>query len=220
MTAALAGAIVPTPLSQRALAVMHIRFGVFKGRKLLSPPKAAQTRPITGLASKSLFGILRGRLAEATVADLYCGTGTLGLEALSNGAARCIFAERDRTVLTRLRRNIATLGVEDRCTVWSGDVRRGLAGRLAALEGRLDVVFVDPPYAHSRRWDWPALARELFAPLAGALADDGLVVLRTDTHGELPEDLAGLTCCRRREFGSMLLSFWARPQQPEATETP
>ena len=85
---------------------MRILAGEYKGRKLLPPPGRAQTRPITGSVKKSLFDMLGVRLVDAIVVDLYCGTGTIGLEALSRGAARCYFAERDRAVLERLRRNI------------------------------------------------------------------------------------------------------------------
>jgi len=190
--------------------VIHILSGQYKGRKLLPPPGSAETRPITSLARKSLFSILRDRLDGASVADLYCGTGTLGLEALSNGAATCCFAERDRKVLERLRRNIDTLGCGDCCTVWSGDVTRRLDARLAALERPLDVAFVDPPYAHSRRWDWSAVERTLMAPLAGHLADEGVVVLRLETQVDRPEELAGLSVQRVKAYGSMSIALLGR----------
>ena len=197
--------------AQKATAVIHILSGQYKGRKLLPPPASAETRPITSLARKSLFGILRDRLEGASVADLYCGTGTLGLEALSNGATACCFGERDRKVLERLRRNIETLGCGDCCTVWAGDVTRGLNARLAGLERPLDVAFVDPPYAHSRRWDWSTVERTLLSPLANHLSDDGVVVLRLETQVERPDVLAGLTVQRLKEYGSMAVALLGRP---------
>ncbi len=186
---------------------MHILSGVHKGRKLLPPPKGAETRPITGLAKKSLFGTLGPLLPGAMVADLYCGTGTLGLEALSNGAGRCIFAERDRAVISRLKRNIDELGVTDQCILWPGDLRRRLAARLDQFDTPVDIAFVDPPYARSRQWDWPTAQRELFAPLAAHLSADGLIVLRLDTHVELPDAIASLSVDRRRTYGSMALVY-------------
>ena len=190
--------------------MMHIQSGAYRGRRLLPPPKGAVTRPITGLAKKSLFGMLSGYLPEANVADLFCGTGTLGLEAMSNGAAHCIFAERSGAVLSRLRRNIETVGLAERTTVWAGDVMRSLAARLDRLDAPLDVIFVDPPYAQTRRWDWPRIARQLFEPVAKHLADDGLVVLRAEVHVEPPEVLGGLTVARTKTFGEMALWFLAR----------
>jgi 16S rRNA (guanine966-N2)-methyltransferase len=188
---------------------MRILAGEFKGCVLLSPPAAAATRPITSAAKKSLFDILAPVLAEAAVADLYCGTGTLGLEALSRGARRCWFADRDRGVLERLRRNIQTLGLEDRCTVWSGDVPARLAAWLATLGGPIDVAFVDPPYADARRWSWPQVTDCLFGPLARHLAADGLVVLRTPAALEVPPRLGALSIRRTKRYGDMAVVLLA-----------
>ena len=190
--------------------MMHIQSGTHRGRRLLPPPKSAITRPITSSVKKSLFGMLAGHLPGATVADLFCGTGTLGLEALSNGAGHCIFAERSPAVVDRLRRNIETLDVVKQTTVWAGDVMRSLSRRLGKLDAPLDVVFVDPPYAQSRQWDWPRITRQLFGPLAEHLADDGIVVLRAEVHVERPETLAGLTVVREKTFGGMALSMLAK----------
>jgi 16S rRNA (guanine(966)-N(2))-methyltransferase RsmD len=194
---------------------MRILAGVHKGRKLLPPPKASQTRPITGSVKKSLFDILRGHLAESTVLDLYCGTGTLGLEALSRGAARSIFAERDRRVVERLRRNIEALGVADRCVVWCGDIGARLASWLQSVDGRLNVVFVDPPYEAARKWAWPAVTRKVFAPLARCLADDGRVVLRVPANVEPPRKLGGLALRRSRRLRRMVLAIYAAPRGPQ-----
>lgn len=186
---------------------MRILAGAFKGRKLLPPLSAAQTRPITALVKKSLIGMLTGRLDGAAVVDLFCGTGTLGLEAISAGAERCCFAERDRKVFQRLRRNIETLGVAGQCTLWCGDVRAKLAGWLGKLEGAVDVAFVDPPYSLVRRWDWAQAEGTIFAPLGDRLADDGLVVLRLPRRVDCPPTLGGLTIHRHREYGDMTLDL-------------
>ena len=189
---------------------MRILAGEYKGRKLLPPPGRAQTRPITGSVKKSLFGMLGDRLIDAVVVDLYCGTGTIGLEAMSRGAARCYFAERDRAVLERLRRNIDAVGVADRCAVWAGDAARGLTRRLAGAGGAVDLAFVDPPYAQSRQWSWDRVGRTVFAPLAEHLADDGLVVLRLPGQVECPATVKGLEIVRERKYGDMALALLGR----------
>ena len=188
---------------------MHILAGEFKGRTLLSPPGRSQTRPITGLAKKSLFDMLGSRLDGACVVDLYCGTGTMGLEALSRGAALCCFAERDAAVLARLRRNIQTLGADGRSRVWAGDIPRRLAGWLAGLERAVDVAFVDPPYAESRQWDWPLETRRIFDPLAERLSEDGVVVLRLGGRGQPPDRLGRLATTRVRQYGDMTVALLA-----------
>ena len=187
---------------------MRIIAGQHKGRRLLSPPPGATTRPITGLAKKSLFDTLAGRLDGAAVADLYCGTGTQGLEAISRGARTCRFAERDRRVLARLRRNIEMLGEGERCTVWSGDVPRRLAGWLAGLDAPLDIALVDPPYAVARQWSWAEAGEKIFAPLADHLSDDGIVVLRAPAKIHVPDAIGTLACIRRKVYGDMALVFF------------
>jgi len=197
---------------------MHIQGGRHKGRVLLGPPAGSTTRPITGLAKKSLFDTLADWMPEAVVADLYCGTGSMGLEALSRGARRVAFGEMDRRVLDRLRRNVEALGVADSSIIWPGDVTRGLARRLDDLGEKLDLAFVDPPYADLRQWDWPAAEAALFAPLAAHLAPDGVVVLRMPDDAALPAGvgpagdvegltLAGLTCRKVKRFGNMVLAL-------------
>jgi len=146
------------------------------------------------------------------VADLFCGTGTLGLEALSEGAAKCCFAERDRKVVHRLKRNIQTLGLEDRCEMWHGDVQVRLASWLAGLDAPIDVAFVDPPYALVRRWDWRRAEQTIFAPLAEHLAGDGLVVLRLPKRVDCPRTLGRLRIYRHREYGDMKLELFRRAE--------
>src|SRR5436853_3369526 len=102
---------------------MRIIAGEFRGRKLL-PPEGLVTRPVTDRVKQSLFDILTPLLPDARVYDCFAGTGSMGLECLSRGAASVVFFEADRSALSRLRRNISALGVEDRCEVISTDLFR------------------------------------------------------------------------------------------------
>ena len=156
---------------------MRIIAGQFKHRRLLAP-KGRTTRPLPDRVKESLFGILTPRLEGANVADLFCGTGSFGIEALSRGARHCWFADHDRSAIARLERNIETVGAGERTTVWSGDIERRLPAWLAQLPDRLDVVFVDPPYALGRRWAESPRCRVLEA-LVGAVATDGVIAYRT-----------------------------------------
>ncbi len=187
---------------------MRIQAGLYKGRKLLSPPGTAETRPMTGSVKKSLFGMLQPWMDGAVVLDLYSGTGTMGLEALSRGAARCCFADKDRSVIERLNRNINDFGVDEQCTVWAGDIVARLAAWTGVLDQKVDVAFVDPPYAHARTWDWDEVAAKIFVPLAGCLASDGRVVLRTPEKVNVPEQLGGLTVVRAKDYGQMVVNVY------------
>ena len=192
---------------------MQIIAGEYKRRKLLSPRGRATTRPITGSVKKSLFGMLGERLDGAVVVDLFCGTGTLGLEALSRGAGLCFFAERDREALRRLKRNIETLDTAARCIIWSGDVLSGLEAKLSRLGRAVDVAFVDPPYAQSRGWSWQQAGERIFGPLAESLAEDGTVVFRSEASVEPPDCIAGLAVRRVRKYGNMMLLLLGRERE-------
>ncbi|MGZ4807660.1 MAG: RsmD family RNA methyltransferase, partial [Ilumatobacteraceae bacterium] len=131
--------------------------GEFGGRKLLVPAGLA-TRPTTDKARQAVFNSLdsAGLIDGAAVADLYAGSGALGIEALSRGAATCVFVERDRAALHALRANIAALGLADRTTIVASDV----LAWVPALRG-VDLALIDPPYDFD---GWDQLLRLLHVP--------------------------------------------------------
>ena len=119
---------------------MRIIAGSAKGRRLVSPP-GGDTRPLTGRAKEALFSSLGGRVVDADVVDLYAGTGSIGLEALSRGASRVVFVEKGRSALGALRKNIDAVGL-------GGDVvSEDVGAFLARVHDTFDLAFVDPPYA-------------------------------------------------------------------------
>ena len=192
---------------------MKIITGQFKGRTLLGPKGRDTTRPITAAVKKSLFGILGESVRDTTVVDLFCGTGSLGLEALSAGAKFCYFADRDRLALLRLRRNIEALALDQRCAVWTGDVTVALAARLGRIGREVDLAFVDPPYAQSRQWSWPRAEQLIFQPLARHLSKDGTVVLRVEASVEVPQVIAGLSIRRLKRYGQMAVVLLTASRQ-------
>lgn len=123
---------------------MRIIAGEFGGRRL-KPPAGRRIRPTADRVREAWFSILGPELRGATVLDLFAGSGALGLEALSRGARRVTFVESAPRSLAALRANIATLGVEDRCTVHRGDVWRFV--RRLGDAAVFDVVLADPPYS-------------------------------------------------------------------------
>lgn len=126
---------------------MRIIAGAAKGRRLEAPPGLV-TRPMTDRAREGIFSALAARLPGADVIDLYAGTGSLGLEALSRGAASAVFVEKDRRALEALRRNLAAAGLGGEAA--AGGAARFLAGQAAeGLRGIYDLAFVDPPYEAS-----------------------------------------------------------------------
>lgn len=122
---------------------MRIIAGEWRGRKLAAPAGEA-TRPTADRVRETLFSMLASRLGDFSglaVADLFAGSGALGLEALSRGAATCLFAENDAAALRALRANIAALGAQPRA-----DVRAASVLALGHAREPLDLILLDPPY--------------------------------------------------------------------------
>ncbi len=185
---------------------MRIIAGQHKGRNLL-PPKGSATRPITSRVKVALFNILGETVDDAVVVDLFSGTGSIGLEAISRAAKFCFFAERDRSALDRLKRNIDAMGLANRCRIWPGDIMRHLRRRLDEIDEPIDLAFVDPPYSLPERWRWNEAVEKLFAPLAEKLASDGLVIFRCRRNIILPDTLKPLSVRDKRDYGQMSLVF-------------
>ncbi|MBN9144862.1 MULTISPECIES: 16S rRNA (guanine(966)-N(2))-methyltransferase RsmD [unclassified Novosphingobium] len=123
--------------------MIRIIAGEWRGRKLAAP-EGDDTRPTADRTRETLFSMLNSRLGgfeELRVADLFAGSGALGLEALSRGAAHCLFAEQAAPAIRAIRTNIANLKAHARC-----DVRAGSVMALTATTEPLDLVLLDPPY--------------------------------------------------------------------------
>ena len=181
-----------------AVPIMRIIAGSARSRRLVGPP-GLTTRPMTDRVRESLFSSIAAWLPDSVVIDLYAGTGSMGLEALSRGAADVTFVERDREALAALHKNIETVGLGGR--VVPGDVD----GFLDRARGPVDVVFVDPPYAVAL----PSLM-ETMAKVSRLLADDGLAIVHRRSGEEPPEEIAGLSLVAEREYGSAVLWRYAK----------
>ncbi len=176
---------------------MRIIAGSLKGRRLQSPTWSG-LRPTSDRLRETLFNILGDRVRGARVLDGYAGTGALGLEALSRGAAEVVFVERDRRAETLIRRNL------DRCEIETGYgiIRGALPAvlRRGRSLGRFDLILLDPPYD----------ADGLNAVLAGLrehLAPDGLLVLERATRSDVRQ-VRELTKTRTVRSGDSALDFY------------
>ena len=123
---------------------MRIIGGLARGRTLVAPP-GAKTRPTQDYVRESLFNIIRWDVEGARVLDLFAGTGALALESVSRGAVCAVMIDSDRAACEAIRKNIASVRMEDRCRLVQRDYRAAM--ELLAREGQaFDVVFIDPPY--------------------------------------------------------------------------
>jgi 16S rRNA (guanine966-N2)-methyltransferase len=158
---------------------MRVVAGELRGRRLAAPTDGS-IRPTTDKVREAVFNALTSldAIVDVRVADLFAGSGALGIEALSRGATHCTFVERGRAALAALRENVADLGLADRTRIVVGDA--------VAIAPRLDVdlVFADPPYDFA---DWPRLLARIPATVRRVVAEAGALVPAPDgwTHGRV-----------------------------------
>jgi 16S rRNA (guanine(966)-N(2))-methyltransferase RsmD len=178
--------------------------GSAKGR-ILRPPHTSGTRPITDRAKESLFAILGPRIPGRRFLDLFAGTGSVGIEALSRGAAHATFVERSGPALAGIRHNLELTGLAARAEVAGRDVFRYLRDPPVPF----DVIFVAPP---QWRGLWPR-AVALLDREPGWLAGGGVVVAQHDPAECVPLDLAQLELTGERTYGRVRFTFFA-PRVP------
>lgn len=169
-------------------------------------PKGQQTRPTSDRVRESLFSILFDVEGER-ILDLFAGTGAVGMEALSRGAAHCHFVEKAPAALAALRKNLGQLSLNAQAQVWSQDVRTALPKLLE--KGPFDVIFADPPYALAKAALPPVL--EVGATL---LSESGWLIFETaDREPPLAAPQA-LTLEKVRSYGEAKLAFYRRAVAP------
>ena len=181
---------------------MRIIAGLAKGRVLKSL-KGRALRPTAGRVREAIFGILGPGVEGGRFLDLYAGAGTMGLEALSRGAAQATFVESHRPAGRVIEENARRCGFEGQVRVLVAPVARGLA-RLRREGSVFDVVFVDPPY--ERGEVGATMARLGQRPRM--VSEGGLVVCQHSRHEEAGEEIGGLVRMRRRRFGETIVDFY------------
>ena len=183
---------------RRSLPCVRVVAGDLRGRRIEAPTTEA-TRPTTDKVREAVFNSLRSMdvVEGARVLDLFAGTGAMGIEALSRGAAHCVFVESDRAALAVLRTNLQQLGIADKSTVISGD-----AVMQASEQQGIDLLIADPPYGYN---DWARL-------LVGVTA--GLVVLESDRE---VGDIEGWQTVRAKKYGRTHVAFLQCPTTPAGT---
>jgi 16S rRNA (guanine(966)-N(2))-methyltransferase RsmD len=186
---------------------MRIGSGELRGRRVRAP-SGERTRPTSGRLKKSLFDVLAPRLAGIRVLDLYAGSGSLALEALSRGASTAVVVERNRKACDAIRRNVEELGLSGRVEVVSQDVS-GALPRLVHRGLRFDLVFADPPYRSNE-------PEKLLVHLGKGplVVEGGIVAVEHHHKRELREAYGPLLRTRILKAGESSVSLYER-QAPD-----
>lgn len=180
---------------------MRIIAGALKGRRLAAP-RWEGVRPTSDKLRETLFNVLAPRVVGARVLDVYAGTGALGLEALSRGAADAVFIEQDRRAQALIAENVAHCGVADRCVIIRASAARGLEQLRSRPDFTpFDIVLLDPPYDRD-----PA---SVLADVETVLAPAGVAVLERARRTPAPDRVGRLVKQRDLASGDSALSWYA-----------
>lgn len=195
---------MPDPNKGRGRIVLRIVSGLYRGKALMAPPGDA-TRPTSDRARQAVFNILEHApwspgVREARVVDLFAGSGALGLEALSRGAAFCLFVETDAAARGAIRDNVEAMGLFGQTRIHRRDAT-DLGDKPAADGKAFDLAFLDPPYGRG-------LGERALAGLAqgGWLAPDAVVVFEKGA-GEGAPETPGFETLDARDYGAARVHF-------------
>jgi 16S rRNA (guanine(966)-N(2))-methyltransferase RsmD len=181
---------------------MRVIAGEFRSRVLVAPQGLA-TRPTSDRLRETLFNVLAPRIVGSRFLDLYAGSGAVGIEALSRGAAEVVFVERAAPAVKMLRENLKQLGIRDRFRVQAA----GAATYLRSSTGIFDLVFLDPPYDAAEEY---AGTLGLLGGSRSVLVAEGAVVVAEHRRKERLEDqYRSLKRSRLLEQGDATLSFYS-----------
>ena len=177
---------------------MRVLGGTSKGKKIKTPP-GSLTRPTSARVKNSLFGMLCTRIDffEITVLDLFAGSGSLGLEAISRGASQVEFVDSAHSVVQVLKQNIAGIPPDvARTTAIKSPALAYLKNRISA-NAHYDLIFCDPPYLFD---DW----NELLGHVIQVTTEDSIIVIESDREVSLPE---GLSVLKVKDYGSTVITL-------------
>ena len=181
---------------------MRVIAGEARGRSLEALPGTDVTRPTLSQVKEAMFSIVQFDLPGARVLDLYAGSGQLGIEALSRGAARCVFLDENREAVNIIMRNCKACGVFDRSRVNIGEAAR----YLSACREQFDIVLLDPPFRNGT-------LEKILPAVDKCTAPGGIVLCESETGIVLPAEAGGLTLKKQYKYGRVLLWKYTKPMQ-------
>jgi 16S rRNA (guanine(966)-N(2))-methyltransferase RsmD len=180
---------------------MRVISGTKKGVRL-STIKHSFIRPTTDRTKELIFNVIDGLVKDSFILDIYAGSGSLGIEALSRGAAKAVFIENDKHALKVLRNNIEKTGFVDRANILSDSAEKGMK-KLAGLAFKFDLIFADPPYSKS-------LAFETIEGIVkfNLLQKGGLFIIEHSSRDELQYSTDKIILKSRKRSGDSAVSFF------------
>ena len=187
-----------------AIGGMRVIAGSYRSRPLAAP-QGLETRPTSDRLRETLFNVLAPRIEGAVFLDLYAGSGAVGIEALSRGAAEAIFVENAEMALKAIRKNLASLGIKSGYALEQRSAAAAIK-RLAASGKQADIVFLDPPYADAHEYE--TVLALLSGECGALLAPRAIVIAEHLKKYEPAEGFGALARYRLLKQGDAALSFY------------
>ena len=173
---------------------MRVTTGLARGRTLVAP-QGMDTRPSSDMTKQAVFNIIQNYVEGCTFLDLFAGSGQMGIEALSRGAARCVFIDSSREACAVVRQNLKAAGLFEKASV----AETAAEMYLAACRERFDLVLLDPPYRQGT-------VAALLPAVAAVTAPGGTVLAETEHGASLPERCGTLTLKKQYKYGTVALA--------------
>lgn len=180
---------------------MRIIAGLAKGRKILSP-EGMETRPTLDRIKESIFNIIQNYVVDSTVLDVFAGTGSLGLEAISRGAHECSLVDKGANTFELLKKNVELLKFSDKCICYNMDSYTVLKN-FVTQNKKFDIIFIDPPYA-----------KEMIPPAISIISDnlllnkEGIIVTKIDSKETIFEGDSKIILVDYRVYGNTTVCFY------------
>lgn len=182
---------------------MRIIAGKARGHKLI-PPATMETRPTLDRVKEAMFSSIQLYIPDASVVDVFAGTGSLGLEAASRGAKEVYLFDKSDTTFPLLKENVKSLKFDDFCFPMNIDAYVGLKN-LAAKGIKFDIIFIDPPYCKEMIPEAMKIVDE-----NDLLKEDGIIVTKIDTIEEIYEGYNNIKLSKSKKYGNTTVCYYKR----------
>lgn len=180
---------------------MRVITGTARGRRLLTP-EGLDTRPTTDKVKEAVCSALQFDFPGARVLDLFAGSGQMGIEALSRGAAGAVFIDADQRALSCIRQNVAACGFTDRASV----IRSDAVSYLQRTAECFDIAFLDPPYRHD-------ILPQILPLLAEKMQKNGIIVCEHEPECKLSERILYFDLQKQKKYGKIIISIYRAPAE-------
>ena len=180
---------------------MRVITGTARGRRLVTP-EGLDTRPTTDKVKEAVCSALQFDFPGAKVLDLFAGSGQMGIEALSRGAASAVFIDADRKAVAAVRENLKACQFTDRAQVVTGDA----VSFLQRTGEKFDIAFLDPPYRHG-------ILRQILPLLAEKMQKNGIIVCEHEPECKLSERILDFDLQKQKKYGKIIISVFRNPEE-------